>query len=175
MRRLSFRDDQGSAAAEMALVTPFLIILMFGAFELGNYFLDEHIVTKAVRDGARYAARLPMSVYYSGNSCTSGTYAGSRLTGIQNVTSTGSVDGTAPARLIYWLSTYTTPPSTSITVTVTCKSAVTYSGIYTPLLGDVPVVTVKADVKYRSLFQSVGFNATNLYLRAQAESPVIGI
>src|SRR3546814_14553595 len=33
------------------------IILMFGSFELGIYFLDEHVVLKAVRDGARYAAR----------------------------------------------------------------------------------------------------------------------
>src|SRR3546814_6902005 len=41
----------------MALVSPMLILLMFGSFELGNYFLDEHVVLKAVRDGARYAAR----------------------------------------------------------------------------------------------------------------------
>src|SRR3546814_16622191 len=41
----------------MALVWPMLILLMFGSFELGNYFLDEHVVLKAVRDGARYAAR----------------------------------------------------------------------------------------------------------------------
>src|SRR3546814_8876490 len=51
------RDRSGAAAAEMALVSPMLIILMFGSFELGNYFLDEHVVLKAVRDGARYAAR----------------------------------------------------------------------------------------------------------------------
>jgi len=169
------RDDRGTAAAEMALVTPVLLTLMFGAFELGNYFLDEHVVTKAVRDGARYAARLPVTEYYAGNSCVAGDYAGSKLTAIQNVTRTGSVDGTAPSRLAYWISTYATPPSTSITISVTCKSAATYPGIYTTLIGDVPVVMVKADVKYRSLFQAVGFNATNIYLHAQAQSAVIGI
>ena len=35
--------------------------LMFGAVELGNYFLNEHSLVKAVRDGARYAARQDFS------------------------------------------------------------------------------------------------------------------
>ena len=29
--------DAAAAAAEMALVTPLLVILMFGSFELGNF------------------------------------------------------------------------------------------------------------------------------------------
>ncbi|MGL5837065.1 MAG: TadE family protein, partial [Sphingorhabdus sp.] len=54
---------KGAAAAEMALVTPLLMIIMFGAFELGNYFYSQHVVTKAVRDGARFASRsLPIDV-----------------------------------------------------------------------------------------------------------------
>ena len=58
-----FRDRAGAAAAEMALVTPLLMIIMFGAMELGKYFLDEHVVAKAVRDGARYAARRSFTDY----------------------------------------------------------------------------------------------------------------
>ena len=49
-------DRRGAAAAEMALVTPLLLVILFGAVELGNYFYNEHIVVKAVRDGARFAA-----------------------------------------------------------------------------------------------------------------------
>ena len=41
----------------MALVVPILLVLLFGSAELGNYFMNEHILVKAVRDGARYAAR----------------------------------------------------------------------------------------------------------------------
>ena len=52
-----WRDRNGAAAAEMALVAPLLLILMFGSFEVGKFFWDEHLVTKAVRDGARFAAR----------------------------------------------------------------------------------------------------------------------
>ena len=58
-------DRSGSSAAEMALVTPLLLVLMFGTFELGYFFLSEHVVQKAVRDAARYAARLPMASYPS--------------------------------------------------------------------------------------------------------------
>ena len=55
--RALLASDDAAAAAEMALVVPLLVILMFGSFELGRYFLDEHVVVKAVRDGARYASR----------------------------------------------------------------------------------------------------------------------
>src|SRR5215217_7313983 len=50
-------DVRGSAAAEMALVLPLLLALMFGSLELGDYFLSEHVLLKGVRDGAVYAAR----------------------------------------------------------------------------------------------------------------------
>ena len=50
-------DVRGAAAAEMALVLPLLILIMFGSFEMGNFFWESHIANKAVRDGARFAAR----------------------------------------------------------------------------------------------------------------------
>ena len=37
-------DSNGAAAAEMALVMPLLLIIMFGAMELGKFFLDQHVV-----------------------------------------------------------------------------------------------------------------------------------
>ena len=43
-------DSNGAAAAEMALVMPLLLIIMFGAMELGKFFLDQHVVVKSVRD-----------------------------------------------------------------------------------------------------------------------------
>ena len=66
------KDRCGAAAAEMALVAPMLITLMFGSFELGNYFLSEHALAKAVRDGARYATRIAVTNY----SCPSGSATG---------------------------------------------------------------------------------------------------
>ena len=78
MRRVSLgRDRKGSAAVEMALVTPLLLVIMFGSVEVGNFFYNEHLLTKAVRDGARYAARQNFS-YYACSGPPTGTDVRSR-------------------------------------------------------------------------------------------------
>jgi len=61
--RQFLRDTKGASAAEMALVLPLLLVLMFGPFELAHYFWTEHKVVKGVRDGARYASRLGFTNY----------------------------------------------------------------------------------------------------------------
>ena len=122
-------DQFGSAAVEMALVIPLLLVLMFGSCEMGNYFLDNHVVQKAVRDGARYAARLPIENY----SCPSGNSSGSLLSNasaIKEVTRTGKADGTGVPRLGSW-----TNSNTTVTITVSCKPKSTYPGIYTNQIG----------------------------------------
>src|SRR4051812_47391200 len=65
------RCDRGSAAVEMALCVPLLLVLLCGSVELGNYLMDEHRLVKAVRDGARFAARQNLS-YFLGCSGTPG-------------------------------------------------------------------------------------------------------
>ena len=47
----------------MALVLPLLLVLMFSFAEAGNYVMNEHGLVKAVRDGARFAARQDFSNY----------------------------------------------------------------------------------------------------------------
>ena len=171
-RHLMF-DCRGTAAAEMALLAPLLITLMFGSMELGNYFLNEHAVVKAVRDGARYAARIPMSNY----TCASGSATGS-ITGleteIKNLTRTGSISGAATPRLGYWTAA---TAATTITVSVRCVAKASYGSTFSPLIGDIPVVKVKADVPYAngSLFKYIGFTSVNLYLRSESEATVMGI
>ena len=173
MRQLFTRirtEQAGAAAAEMALVAPMLITLMFGSFELGNYFLSEHALAKAVRDGARYATRIPITNY----SCPSGSASGSITGGeteIKNVTRTGSIDASASPRLSYWTSNTNT-----VFVTVKCVSPSTYTGIYSSgMPGDIPVVTVRAAVNYPSLFARVGLANTSLSLNAESEAAVVGI
>lgn len=168
-------STSGSAAVEMALVTPILLTLMFGSFELGNYFLDDHVVIKAVRDGARYAARLPISNYSCPSGSTSGTLLGSS-TAIKNVTRTGTPDGTGAPRLASWTS------QSTITITVGCKPTATYPGMYSQLPGDVPVVTISASVPYTTLFSRLGWQikqsgagTTMLNLNAQSQAAVMGI
>lgn len=161
------RDRRGAAAVEMALVAPLLIIILFGSTEMGNYFLNEHVVAKSVRDGARYAARLPMTDY-PGCSASAGA-----VTKIKNVTRTGSVAG-GTSRLPYWTDTMNGNPT--ITVTATCNTTGTYTGIYAGLAIGVPVVTVTASVPYPSLFGIFGmFNSGSFSLRANSQAAVMGI
>jgi len=181
-RRSLIRNRDANAAVEMALVTPLLLALMFGAVELGNFFMTEHALEKQVRDGARYASRLSLSDAYS---CPGTVFADANANSdIVNVTETGAVSGTGFPRLDsgYWARTCGSDTQT-VTVSVRCVAksdidtgASGNSGIYTSLNGDIPVVKVSARVKYLSVLSQLGFNAaTNICLQAESESAVQGI
>jgi len=158
-----FFCSRGAAAVEMALVTPLVMIIMFGSFELGNYFLQEHVVTKAVRDGARYAARRSFAEFPA---CAPSTTV-ERET--RNVTRTGVVaDGGTP-RIANW-----TSPA-SVTVTAACNTSGTYTGIYTDVAIGAPVVTVSATVTYNTLFGTLGLGGGTLTLTAQSQAAVMGV
>ena len=159
------RAQSGAAGVEMALVTPLLLLLMFGAFELGNYFYSEHVVTKAVRDGARFASRsFPLDA-----SCS--TPPATVVTNTKEVTRTGQVSGGA-SRLAGWSS------ASTVSVTLVCKTSGGYvdNGIYKGLTGGIRLVKVTAAVPYTSLFSTLGLtNGNNLTLNASSEAPVVGI
>ena len=156
----------GSAAVEMALVTPFLLVLMFGSFELGNYFLDNHVVAKAARDGARYASRRGLQEY----SCAAAS--ADVITKTRNLIRTGQISG-GDARLPGW-----TDPTT-ITISVACNTTGNnggvFTGIYSGMTTGAPVVTISVDVPYHSLFGAMGFNSTSISLRARSQAAVMSI
>ncbi len=156
------KNDRGVASMEMALSLPLLMALLFGAFELGNYFMAEHVVVKAVRDGARYAARRPWTDYPS---CTP---SDSVVTDTQNVTLTGQIAPDGTPRFAWW-----NDPGT-ISVAATCDSTGTYEGIFTDPDVGVPVVTVSATVSYVPLFNRLGLTSATLNLNAQSEAVVTG-
>jgi len=161
-RRLA-ADRAGSSAAEMALVMPLLLVLMFGTFELGHYFLSEHVVQKSVRDAARYAARLPMTSYPS---CVPTAAAEAQ---IQRMARTGRPDnGGASQRLQGWSANNMT------TVTVSCEPTGTYTGIYIEFPTGVTKVRVSAQVPYPTLLGTIGLGVPSLQLNAASESAVYG-
>lgn len=158
-RRL-LADRSGSSAAEMALVTPMLLVLLFATFELGHFFLSEHVVQKAVRDAARYAARLPVESYPS---CT---VPSATETAIRKVARTGRPDGTVQ-RLQGWTADSMT------TVTLTCNSAMT-TGIYKDFPSGAPDIRVSASVDYPTLLGSMGIAIPTLKLNAASHSAGFG-
>jgi Flp pilus assembly protein TadG len=166
----------------MALVTPLLLALSVGSFELGNLFMDQHALEKQVRDGARYAARMTLSDSYD---CPTTIFQDpNATTKIINVTKNGEVSGSSTPRWgsLYWARTCTGKTET-VTVNVRCvdkdqidTASDGSTGIYTTLAGtQIPVVKVSAAVKYRSVLAMVGFNATNVCLTAESEAPVQGL
>ena len=48
--------ERGAELVEFAMVLPLLLLMVLGAIEFGRAYYTYHILTKALRDGARYAA-----------------------------------------------------------------------------------------------------------------------
>jgi len=161
-------DRRGSAAAEMALVAPLLGLIMFGSLEMGKYFWDEHLVTKAVRDGARYASRQGFATMPCGGTATNETQ-------IKNVVRYGKPTVTQSDKplLYYWTNNNT------ITVTISCyanaglNGARVYNGIYTAR-PNVPRVTVSASVPYTPLAALFGIDG-GASLNAKSQATVFGL
>lgn len=155
-----YRDTSGAAAAEMALIIPLALALIFTTFEGAYYMICEHRVVKGVRDASRYAARLDLSNY----ACPGGTFSGSTAT-VQNLARTGLLSG-GSAAVSGWV-------NSDVTIAVTCLSG--QGGIYAATGGNAPRVSVSTRVAYPSLMGSMGFTAATIYIGAAAQSPVIGL
>ena len=157
--------NSGAAAAEMALVLPLLITVLFGSFEVGHFFYSAHIANKGVRDGARFAARQNFTLLGCGPSVADGPTD----IRIKEVTRTGQPANGIP-RISGW-------DNGEVTVTVTCTTTGSFAtaGIYTGLTGGARKVEVSAAVPYPSLFKYIGINSSALTLNARAEAAVMGI
>jgi hypothetical protein len=167
--RLLLVDRRASAAAEMALVLPLLLIIMFGAAELGNYFMNEHTLVKAVRDGARFAARQSFSNY----TACAGSPGGSVVADTKNVVMNGYLTGSTGL--------LTPNISTSdITVTTNCAASAggqNMLGIYKDRPGGTGAqrVIVTASVTYRPIVAAFGFSGVGFTLNAASQAAVSGL
>lgn len=167
------RDRRGAAAAEMALVAPLLCAILIGSVELGSYFYNEHILTKAVRDGARYAARQSFTYYESGGSCANPTDAAM----IGNVRALVRTSLLAAGN-----DRFPDIQDGDITLTAVCTATVSgqsMSGIYRGRTGSTagaPIVRVSAIVDYEPVIGAAfGFSGVGLKLNAKQEAAVMGI
>ena len=166
---------RGAAAAEMAMVTPVLLVILFSSVEMGNYFYDEHKLTKAVRDGARYAARQRFSNF---TACT-GSPPQTVIDDTRTIVRKGTLDTTSSDLLPNWGSANTT-----FSVTMSCQATLDVgggntmapSGIYAGLTTGAPTVTVAARLPYRPLIGTAfGFSGFNFALNATQHAAVGGL
>jgi Flp pilus assembly pilin Flp len=164
LRRL-WRSDRGAAAAEMALVTPLLLILLVGSVEAGNYFMDEHRLVKAVRDGARYAARKDFTFFQTCNSTPTGTVESDTQTLVRTSLLSGGADQLANL-------------AGSVTVTTKCSTgsgSVIYEGLDKGMASGARYVEVSASVDYLPVLAPFGFSLLGAKLNAKQQAAVSGV
>lgn len=172
MRRVRTFGKSGAAAAEMALVTPLLLAILFGSVELGNYFYNEHILVKAVRDGARFAARQDFSNFSGCSGAPGGTVVARTRALVRTSLLAGGADRFPQIN------------DGDITLTVSCAATAVddaaatenMSGIYRGNPSGARVVTVDAIVNYSPIIGSgFGFSGAGFHLRASQQAAVMGL
>lgn len=161
---------EGTASVEFALILPLLLIMVFGGMEAGHFVWTQQKLVEAVRDGARYASRLPIT-----DLCDGATDVMSTATedDIKLVTRTGQIanPGAAP-KIPGWT-------NAEVTVDPNCGAYVT-TGLYSEYSATYgaggPVVVVTANgVPYPSMFNGLGIINWGLLMRASSISAGIGL
>jgi hypothetical protein len=159
-------DRRGAAAAEMALVIPLLLTIMLGSVELGSYFYNEHILVKAVRDGARYAGRQNFSYFGCSGAPTGNVVAETRALVRTSLLASGT-------------DRFPDIEDNDITLTTSCRTTVgaqSMTGIYRGRSTGAPIITVSAAVDYRPVIGAAfGFSGVGLKLNASQQAAVVGI
>ena len=165
MRLAGFlQNEAGSAATEFALIVPLMILLLFAGSEAGHFVWTQHKLTEGVRNGVRYASRLPIDKLCDG---PNSVLADPELSAVIDVTRTGRV-GSGMSTVPGWT-------AGNVSVTVSCEAFVG-TGIYTDLEAPGPIVTVRAqNVPYPSLFKSLGRLPGTIRLNATANTAGIGL
>ncbi|HUO47781.1 MAG TPA: TadE/TadG family type IV pilus assembly protein [Acidimicrobiales bacterium] len=110
-RGTTARGDQGSVLVELALVLPFLTVLVLGVFEFGTAWRDRSILTTALRAGDRFESQGPAQNVLSTDYYALQTFYAT-ASQMQNVTLT---------KLIVYRSTAANgaPPSTCVSISPT--------------------------------------------------------
>jgi hypothetical protein len=152
--------QSGTAAVEMALMLPLLLIIMFSGLEAGHYFYNEQKIIKSVRDGSRFAGRQTFDKY----DCA-GNIDPTVLTQIKEITRTGKLSN-GTASILGWV-------NSDISVAVVCPG--NSDGIFVGATGGARVVTVTATATYPTLFGSFALFDNTLQVKAKAQSVVMGI
>ena len=62
IRNIKRKNNGGQGLVELALVLPFLLVIVFGVFDLGRVFFSTIILVSAAREGARFLTVNPDDV-----------------------------------------------------------------------------------------------------------------
>jgi Flp pilus assembly protein TadG len=157
---------QGSASVEFALILPMLIVLLFGGLEAGHFVWTQHKLAEAVRDGARFASRLPVEQVCNGATAALST---TDIDRIKLITRTGQLsDANARPVVPGWT-------AAQVAVEPFCQAFIN-TGIYSDLGQAGPIIRVRATgVAYPTLFNGLAGLGQGITLTAKSNAAVIGI
>jgi Flp pilus assembly protein TadG len=144
LTRRFFRDRRGAALVEVTLLLPFLLVIAAGVTEIAHAMHQQFVISKSVRDAARYAARA--SVAFKTCPLNGQPEWATIVSNTQNIAMRGKLSTSAPLLLPNW------SQASTVTVTDACMNAGTLlspAGAGT----NIPVITVAASVP----FSGVGF------------------
>ncbi len=144
-----FRNQHGAEIVEFALMLPLLALLLTGGIEFGRAFYTYNILTKSVRNAARY-----LSAKDSALSST-GAVDATTITRTRNLVVYGNINGTGP-KIISDLTTAqvdvpnpATPLGSGFYVTVSANYP------YSPLFGR--MLSVSATFRPKVTMRFVGY------------------
>lgn len=159
------KDERGSPLAEIALVLPLLLVMVFGTLEFANILYQQQVITKGVQEAARFAARNPALNATVACPPASGGWT-SAASAAANVAATGSPAG---GNLI--LPNFA---AANVVVTVECPAS---AGLISsnPDSGSIPVVLVRAKIDVRSVGFLAFLNITDMQLSAQHREMGVGL
>lgn len=158
--------NKGAAAAEMALILPLALLLIYTSLEAGHYMYQRHQVVKGLRDGARYAARQSFDDINCRNG-TASTPPTALITTIKEVTRTGVLSNGSP-RVRNWT-------ASDITVSISCPTVTqSQTGIYDSE-ERAAIVNVSTNFNYNALFNGLGVLDDTIDLTADQQATVMGI
>jgi Flp pilus assembly protein TadG len=159
MKLLQFiwRNHDGSALIEGALVIPMLFILVLGVYEFSWYFYQQQLIAAGLRDAARYLARAyddpANGLCHDSNGITWNC-----VTAAKNLATTATINGTGALRVSGWDASLVTIPAPAL-----LSAATTFTGINTY------AVTVSTNFPDQSLgfFGILGLTAPSISLSHQ--------
>lgn len=146
------RDRRGVSAVEFALFLPFLLLIIVGIIEFGRGYYHFALAQRGVRAAALFAARneLPLTV--------------AAKTTMENLAKTGTADGTGE-----YLSEGWAHESSKVFIV---------EDTFTSGAETVDVIRVTARVRYDpllpGLFNSVGFDFNNFFMKVDHDQAYIG-
>lgn len=121
------RRDEGNELLEFALVAPLLLVLLAGAAEFGRAFYTYHILTKSVRNAARYLSASQMSP----TGALANVYPNDFIDRAKNLAVFGNTDGGGSAVLPDLGTSHISIPTTATQRTASGQYYVTVTANYT--------------------------------------------